>query len=281
MTAAIIIVVALSVIVGLVYNRRYWRPAQEDGRVGSDGLQMKEVTGPLASLAVLLLAFVLVQSFSSWSAARKAEATEATAVLLMFREAELFKSPRARDELRRASICYATSVIEQEWPAMERERISNVPTFWSTEIRRAAVRSVRLGTDSDAGKALLAREAQRATGRQDRLAEARAAVPDAMFALMLLAVVVALLLVGIVTAKGVTPGVHVVVVVAAALVFASTLLLIRDIEQPYGGVTGRDASQTTFIRTQMLQDVSGDLPCDDQGLPKDAPLFRPQTIPLS
>jgi hypothetical protein len=80
----------------------------------------------------------------------------------------------------------------------------------------------------------------------------------------------------VVTAKGVTPGVHVVIVVVAAVVFGSTLLLIQDIEQPYGGVTGRDPSQTRFIRAQMLADVTGPLPCDARGLPRDAPLFRPQ-----
>jgi hypothetical protein len=31
----------------------------------------------------------------------------------------------------------------------------------------------------------------------------------------------------------------------------------------------------------MKEDVTGDLPCDGQGLPKDAPLFRPQTDELS
>jgi hypothetical protein len=122
-----IVAVLLAVALALFYNRWVWRPGQHSGRLVSDGLQIKEIAGPLASLAVLLLAFVLVQSFSSWSSAGRAEASEATATLLLFREADLIDNPRWRQDVRRQVVCYATSVIEQDWPAMRRARVSNVP----------------------------------------------------------------------------------------------------------------------------------------------------------
>jgi hypothetical protein len=276
-----IVAILLAVAVALVYNRWVWRPGQHAGRLVSDGLQIKEIAGPLASLAVLLLAFVLVQSFSSWSNAGRAEASEATATLLLFREADLIDNPRSRQDVRNQVVCYATSVIEQDWPAMRQAQVSNVPAYWATSIRRTAIRQVRSGADETAGAAVISRDAERETARQERLAEARTSVPPIMYALLLIAVAVALLIVGVVTAKGVSAIVHAIVVGAAAVVFAGTLLMIGDLDQPYDGITGRDPTHTVFVLDQMERDVAGEPPCDSKGMPKDAPLFRPQTEVLS
>jgi hypothetical protein len=276
-----IVAILLAVAAALVYNRWVWRPGQHSGRLVSDGLQIKEIAGPLASLAVLLLAFVLVQSFSSWSNAGRAEASEATATLLLFREADLIDNPRSRQDVRRQVVCYATSVIEQDWPAMRQAQVSNVPAYWATSIRRTAIRQVRSGADETAGAAIISRDAEQVTARQERLAEARTSVPPIMYGLLLVAVAVALLIVGVVTAKGVSAAVHAIVVGAAAVVFAGTLLMIGDLDQPYDGTTGREPTHTVFVLDQMERDVTGELPCDAQGLPKDAPLFRPQTEALS
>lgn len=275
-----ILVLCLAVTVALAVNRRVWRPGQGAGRITPDGLQMKEVAGPLATLAVLLLAFVLVQSFASWSGARRAEASEATATFRLFREADLIVNPRLRQDVRRQVVCYTTSVIEQEWPAMADRELSNVPTYWSSTIRRTAIRQLRAGLDEAAASAILERDGERATARQDRIAESNPSVPSAMYWLMLLAVAVALVLIGIVTAKGVGPGVHIAVVATAGVVFGATLLLIRDLDQPYNGLNAREPEQTRSVRDQMTDEVVGRLPCDARGLPTDAPLFRPQTASL-
>ena len=272
-----ILIAGLAVAAALTVNRLVWRLGQEAGTISPEGLKLDRVAGPLATLAVLLLAFVLVQSFSSWSGARRAEAAEANATLLLFREADLISNPQLRHEVRKQVICYSTSVIEQEWPAMADGKISNVPTYWASTIRRSAIREVRSGADDAAGSAIIRRDGERATARQDLLAEARTAVPPAMYWLMLFTVVVALVLFGVVTMKGMSQGMHAAMVVTTAVVFTSTLLLIRDLDQPYDGINAREPAQTTFVRGQMLAEVVGSLPCDSRGLPTDAPLFRPQT----
>lgn len=277
-----LVLIVVAVVIGLAYNRLVWRPRQEAGDLSSDGLQMKEVTGPLASLAVLLVAFTLVQSFNSWSGAKRAEAGEAAATLNLFRQAELYGDARLRDEVRGDVVCYSTAVIEQEWPAMSEGRYSNVPAYWASQIRRTAIRQVRSGTDERAGVAVLDRDRERTIGRQDRLNEAGSDIPTAVFLLMLAAVFAAVLLIGVVTAKGVSPGVHVVVVIAAAIIFGSALLLIRSLDSPFTGFTARGPEQTIAIRSQMLNETSLDeLPCDESGLPVDDALFRPRTFPLA
>lgn len=234
---------------------------------------------PLVSLAVLLLAFVLVQAFSSYSAARTAEAHEATAILVLFREAELLPDAGTRNAIRRDVVCYATSVIEQEWPAMKDERLSNAPAYWASAIRRRAVVAGRSGAGSAAARVVVERDGQRAGGRQDRLAEARRQVPDALYLLMVIAVAAAIALIGVVTFGGISSAVHAGLVVTSTFVFAGCLILIHDLDQPYGGITAHHPSQIKLVRSQMRSEVRG-LPCDRRGLPRSDRAFVLRTTPL-
>ena len=280
MTLIAIVVVVLAVTAALVYNRLVWRPRQASGRTSDDGLSIAAIIGPLATLAVLLLVFVLVQTYASWSAAGEAETAEATATLLLFREADLVKDARSRNRLRAEVVCYATSVIDQEWPAMRDRRVSSVPTYWSARIREAGVRLTRTSAERNAGENLVARDGERASARQERLGEARPTVPRALFLLMVLAVAATLGIVGVVTERSVGRGVHPIVVVAAGVVLAATLTLVRDLDQPYAGPLRRSPSQTEFIRAQIAPEVRGPLPCDDGGLPTRAPDFKASTSAL-
>ena len=280
MTLIALVVVVLAVTAALVYNRLVWRPRQASGRTSDDGLSIAAIIGPLATLAVLLLVFVLVQTYASWSAAGEAETAEATATLLLFREADLVKNDRTRNRLRAEVVCYATSVIHQEWPAMRDRRVSSVPTYWGAQIREAGVRLTRTIAERSAGENLVARDGERASARQERLGEARPTVPRALFLLMVLAVGVTLGIVGVVTERSVGRGVHPVVVIAAGVVLAATLTLVRDLDQPYAGPLRRSPSQTEFIRAQIAPEVRGPLPCDDRGLPTRAPDFKASTSAL-
>jgi hypothetical protein len=280
MTLTAIVVVVLAVTAAFVYNRVAWRPRQAAGRTSDDGLTIAGMIGPLATLSVLLLVFVLVQTYASWSAAGDAETAEATATLLLSREADLVKEPRTRNHVRAAVVCYATSVIHQDWPAMHDRRVSSVPTYWGARIREAAVRLTRTSAEDNAGEHLVARDGERASARQERLGEARPTVPGALFLLMVFAVAVTLGMFGAVTERSVGRGVHLVIVGAAGVVLAATLMLVRDLDQPYAGALRRNPTQTEFIRAQIAPEVHGALPCDDGGMPTRAPNFRASTSAL-
>jgi hypothetical protein len=271
----------VAVAAALAYNRRVWRPRQARTRQPFGGLGSNEVTRPLAALAVLLPVFVLVQTFGSWATAGRAETDEATATLLLFREADLVRSPALRDRLHREVICYATSVVRQEWPAMADNRVRSVPTYWAARIRGSGVDLVRAGgRDLEAGKELVARDGQRAAARQNRLGEARPTLPTALTWLMLAALSITLAVIGVVTAADVASGAHRVIVVLTAVVFVTALILISDLDQPYRGALKRSPKQTEFVRAQMAAEMRGPLPCDDAGLPLRAPGFRARTDPL-
>jgi hypothetical protein len=239
------------------------------------GLKISEITAPLATLAVLLLVFVLVQTYGSWAAAGRAETDEATATLLLFREIDLVGDPRLRHELQKEVVCYATSVIHEDWPAMGERRISNVPTYWGARLREAGVRLVRTPNESTAGKQIIERDGERASARQNRLGEARPTVPDALSWLMLVAVLTVLAVLSTASSGAAGPIIQTGIVLVAAAAFASTLLLISDLDQPYAGALRRDPTQTEFVRDQIAAEVRGPLPCDSSGLPTDAPGSTP------
>jgi hypothetical protein len=279
-TLTAVVVIVLVVTAALVYNRLVWRPRQASGRAANGGLSIGEMIGPLGTLSVLLLVFVLVQTYASWSAAGEAETAEASATLLLFREADLVNDGRTRNRLRAAVVCYARSVIRREWPAMQHRRVSSVPTYWGARIREAGVRLTRTGAERNAGENLVARDGERASARQERLGEARPTVPTALFVLMVLAVAITLSIIGVATAQSVGRGVHPVIVVATGIVLAATLTLVRDLDHPYAGTLKRSPSQTEFIRAQIAPEVRGPLPCDDGGMPTRAPGFRGSTSAL-
>jgi hypothetical protein len=197
------------------------------------------------------------------------------------RQADLVSDPQLRDTIRRQVVCYATSVVHQDWPAMSRRRVSSVPTYWATLVRDAGVRLVRAQGGSTAGESLVARDGERATARQNRLGEARPTVPNALDWLMLATVVVLLAVLGAATQAAVETRIHVTLVVAAAILFAATLLLISDLDQPYAGAMRRDPTQTEFILNQIAPQVRGPLPCDRTGRPAGVSGFRATTAPLS
>ena len=150
---------------GLYYNQRWWRPRQAAAGVPRDGLKVWDLTAPLATLAVLLLVFVLVQTYGSWAAAGRAESDEATATLLLFREVDLVRDARLRTKFRKEVVCYATSVIRQDWPAMGNRRISSVPTYWGAHPRGRCVSCARLVARLRASRSSSATASGRAGGK--------------------------------------------------------------------------------------------------------------------
>jgi hypothetical protein len=279
-TLITIAVIALAVVAALIYNRRVWRPRQRRDPTHVDGLNATEASVPLVTLAVLLMTFVLVQVFGSWSAVSDEETREATATLQLFRVAQLFEDVGVRDDLKGDVVCYAISVAEQDWPAMADDAASDVPTYWGQRIRDIAAAEGNKPQLHPAAQDLIGQDANRSAARQARLGEARPAIPTALYVLMLLVVATTLVMLSVITAASVRPRVHLAIVIVSTLAFGAALLLIRDLDQPYDGVTGRSPAETEFIIDLMRPDAPAALPCDPAGLPIDEPGFVATKTPL-
>ena len=82
-----------------------------------------EVYSAVQGALGILIAFVIFLAFQSYLGARSAAQDEATAVLQLFRTAELFPRPYGTQEEQHL-VCYARAVAGPEWRAMKKERAS-------------------------------------------------------------------------------------------------------------------------------------------------------------
>jgi hypothetical protein len=60
---------------------------------------------------------------------------------------------------------------------------------------------------------------------------------------MLVVVAISLVMLSVVTAASVRPGVHAAIVIVSTLAFGAPLLLIRDLDEPFNGVTARSPAE--------------------------------------
>jgi hypothetical protein len=93
------------------------RRAPEGSRF-KDGDRASGVFGVLAGGFAIFAGFIIFLAFTSYDQSRTGGETEALTVIQQFETAELL--PRAtRGRLTGELVCYARSVVHQEWPQME------------------------------------------------------------------------------------------------------------------------------------------------------------------
>lgn len=259
-----IVVVILALVVGLLANR-FLRSRMMDEDAG--GITAQDLISPMETLAVLLLAFVLVVAAESYATAQAAAGTEAGAVDYLFEVAAY--APAAQGQRIQAdAVCYARAVSALEWPAVAEGGSSSAPGVWSSDLR-AALKD--LGSADQSFELLVEADKERGDGRRVRLTEADPAIPGIVywFMLLTLAVTVAAFAFSLPRRKN---GVEIITLMILAVLFTLSLLLIRDVDRPFGGVIAVDASAMQRTERDLTEDFLAEygqvpLPCDAQGRP--------------
>ena len=264
--AIVLCAAAVAVLLMTAVRRRLTAPLHNDpGR----GAPMITIVG---TAFAVLLAFITLAAFQTYNGAKTGAASEATAVLDMFKSAGFFPASE-RDELRADFTCYGRAVIHQEWPAMRRGERSPVVDAWITAYRavfqRLTLRSAgeRLGLQD-----LLASARDRTDGRQDRLTEATPSVPTPLWVGLVLAgcIVVSIQLVMA------DPREHLLVqgamIGGVAAVVAIGLLLINFLDHPYRSGPGSIQPREMTLALAMMreQEPGLRLPCRVDGVPSPA-----------
>jgi hypothetical protein len=199
------------------------------------GTPMAIVVG--TSFAVLL-AFLILAAFQTYTGAKTGAASEANAVLDMARTAALYPAAE-RDRLRSDFACYSRSVIHQEWPAMRQGRSSPLVDHWVTAYRgefdRLPVRSAR---EQVAFQDLLTEAATRTTGRQQRLSDDTPAVPTPLWAGLIFVGCVAVSLQLGMAASEERLRIQGFQVAGVAAVVTIGLLIVSFLDHPFGTHVG-------------------------------------------
>ena len=271
--AAIVIVgvVAVAVAAKLLVRRR--APL---GGFFSDSSRAAGTFGVIGTMFAVVLAFVIFLALESYQRARTQAGVEAVAVTELYQVADLFPL-QARERLRGGLVCYARSVIEDEWPAMKQERSSDRVEAWIGELARTIA-----GTDPRGARQQAAygqwfdEESLRRDGRRGRLAEATPFVPLPLWIVLGLgaALVIAYLCVQADRREGAVVQ-AIPVGFVTALVIAG-LLVVAFLDRPYedesGSIQPTEMRRTLELiaRSDALRGVMVTPPCDESGLPREA-----------
>ncbi|GAA1936457.1 hypothetical protein GCM10009837_73110 [Streptomyces durmitorensis] len=257
----VIVVAVLALCAGLAANR-FLRP-----RLMPDddtGMAVKDLVGPLLTLTVLLLAFVLVTASGSYGKAEVASRGEARALDQLTEIAE-YASAEERERVQADAVCYARAVRTQEWPAMADGSGAAAPSVWSTDVRR----SFRGLEGKPVFGMLIAADNKRSDEREERLTQATASIPSAIFWFLLATLAITVVALAVCLPRRNNRGQLVVLTVITALLTV-TLCIIRDVDRPFDGIIKVKPTAIAEVERQANRDFlvhhqPADLPCDDKG----------------
>lgn len=249
--------VVVALIAGFVLRRF------ADREVGEPDTTMADLAAQGLTLAILFIAFVLVDASASYTRASAAATAEADVVDHMYELAEFAPEPQRR-QLAAATVCYARAILRHEWTAMDRGR-SPVASEWSTRLRRIFA---QLPADSSLFELLVAADSQRSHARRERITEQTTSTPDLVLALMVASLVVSVGAMAFAVPRR-RQG-HASTLVAVTMLLALTILLIEDLERPFTGLASVEPIAITDVAADDSEDYTADyptvsLPCDETG----------------
>jgi hypothetical protein len=255
---------ALSVAAMLVVRRLAPPGGLLSGMESADGI----FSAAGAGLAVVL-AFVIFTVFSSYENGRDAAGEEAVAAQQMFQTAGFF--PDQADSLRGQVICYSRSVIHDEWPAMQRDEESPVTQGWVdgiyTTIQKAQVKGNRQGA---ALEHWLQLSQDRQEARRTRIAESQPFVPEFVWLILILMVVVVVAFQCLFADPKATAFGQAVAMASMGATLFAALTLIWVLDRPFNDrgaevTPSRMSASLAVMSHQAIMPAT--VPCDADGNP--------------
>ena len=181
--------VLLALVAGRAIHRRIVAQERSGGPIAAT-VSLGIVAEAFATLTVLLLAFVLVQTFDSFAQARSHATDEASAVLNVF-DGALVAGPAGRP-LARTVACYGRAVAVDEWRELDRGHgPSPLVERWVAALAPGLARIAVRGPQA-AAQSVLAADRDRTSARRQRISQASPSVPWPLRWLLILSVVVTL-----------------------------------------------------------------------------------------
>lgn len=116
---------------------------------------------------------------------------------------------------------------------------------------------------------LVAADNKRSEEREERLTQATASIPSAIFWFLLATLVITVVALSICVPRRNNRGQLITLTVITALL-TTTLCIIRDVDRPFGGIIDVELTAITEVERQATRDylahhTAADLPCDADG----------------
>jgi hypothetical protein len=237
------------------------RRTAPDGSYFADGDRAAGVFGVLATGFAVLLGLVVVLAFTSYDASRSGAEDEATIVGQQYEVAQLMAPPGGR-RLAAELVCYARSVVYQEWPRMERGHQPDGLNPWGAELFRT-LRGIAPQTASEQaayGK-WLDQRLDRESARSARIHGAAGVIPASLWIILFLTAGVIAAFMLLFADSGERAFVQASLIGTVVLVMSSTLLLIFMLDNPYAKGLGQ-LQPTAMQRTLRLLDQERSIVAD-------------------
>jgi hypothetical protein len=266
-SAAIVGACAAAAVGVLLLVRRH----APDGGFYTDGDRAAGVFGVLATGFAVLLGLVVVLAFTSYDASRAGAESEAITVAQQFEVANLLPEKQGR-RLAGELVCYARSVVHQEWPRMQTGTHTSETSPWGLRLYRT-LRSIepRTASEQAAYAKWLDQRLDREAARSARLHGATGVIPAPLWLVLAISAVMIVGFMMVFADSGERAVVQATFVGTVVVVIVATLLLIRFLDDPYAPGLGAVRPVAMERTLQMLDDyrhVVGDNappPCDERG----------------
>jgi hypothetical protein len=261
---ALLVVVAFTgLMIGLMLVVRRFAPP--DGFF-QDSQRAVGVFAVIGTAFSVLLAFVIVVAFQSYHTGMNGAQAEASAVRAVSSAVALFPDAERR-RVQRDLICYADSVIDDEWPAMADGHRSDATDARIVQLQ-AAVAALPVESDKQNISYSLAQDEMHARelGRDSRMAEAPPFVPPLIWVVILLGAAAVLTCMLSFTAGAERKVGQAILMAAVAVIVISGLLVVNFLDRPYQGGAGTIQPTAmedvrSFMNEQFERDTGAPVRC--------------------
>jgi uncharacterized membrane protein len=242
-----------------------------DGSFFADGDRAAGVFGVLATGFSVLLGLIVFLAFTSYDESRSGGETEALLIAQQFETAQFFPVA-VRQQLGNELICYARSVIHQEWPRMRSGTQGDMYNEWGLAMFRTLKVTVpKTAVEQTAYDKWLDRRADREVARKDRIHGAEGVIPAPLWIVLFFIAGVICVFMLLFADSGERAFVQAVLIGSVVAVIGVTLFLIRFLNDPvaagYGAIQPVAMERTLglLVQERRLVSQSGRLPCDESG----------------
>jgi Protein of unknown function (DUF4239) len=240
-----------------------------EGSFFTDGDRASGVFGVLATGFAIFAGFVIFLAFTTYDQSRAGAEAEALVVVQQFETAQ-FLAPETRDRLAGELVCYARSVVSNEWPLMESGGLGDAINPWSIALFRT-IRAAETSTSAEetAFAKWLDQTSDREEARRDRVHGAVGITPTTIWIVLLLTASIVFAYMLFFADPAEMKRSQAMLVGSATTIVVVTLLAIYALDNPYRPGLG-NIRPVAMERALVILDEARTALNDEAPIPCDA-----------
>ncbi len=262
----VLVVTAATVATMLLVRRR-----APEGGYFADGDRAAGVFGVLATGFSVLLGFIVFLAFTSYDQSRSGAETEALMVIQQAETAQFLSTPTS-GKLTGELVCYARSVIHDEWPRMESGTLGDEVNPWGIELfRTLRPYEPKTASQQSAYDKWLDQTSQREEARLDRVHGAVGVIPTSLWIVLFFIAAVIFVFTLRFADSGERRASQALLMGSVTSVIAALFLILTALDHPFhtgvGGLEPVAMERTLRLADQAFTAVGTGVttPCDKAG----------------